>query len=150
MALSKDGKFLAIAIENERDEEVNDGEIPQTAGRQSEDRLASADGAPDCAAIKTVDLTGLAEVAPDDPEPEFVAFNEAGEIAVTLQENNHIAIVDAATARSSRISPPARSTLDKIDTKKDGAFKFTGKMENVAARARRREVARQRPLRRRQ
>ena len=28
VALSKDGKFLAVAIENERDEEVNDGEIP--------------------------------------------------------------------------------------------------------------------------
>ena len=33
------------------------------------------------------------------PEPEFVAFNEAGEIAVTLQENNHIAIVDAETGK---------------------------------------------------
>ena len=56
-------------------------------------------GVPDCAAIKTVDLTGIATVAPEDPEPEFVAFNEAGEIAVTLQENNHIAIVDAATGK---------------------------------------------------
>lgn len=29
LAFSKDGKFLAIAIENERDEDLNDGEIPQ-------------------------------------------------------------------------------------------------------------------------
>ena len=41
VALSKDGKFLAIAIENERDEEVNDGAIPQTAVRQPEDRSRS-------------------------------------------------------------------------------------------------------------
>jgi hypothetical protein len=32
VALSKDGKFLAIAVENERDEEVNDGAIPQMPG----------------------------------------------------------------------------------------------------------------------
>ena len=29
LAKSKDGAFLAIAIENERDEEVNDGDLPQ-------------------------------------------------------------------------------------------------------------------------
>jgi hypothetical protein len=65
-------------------------------------------GVPDCAGIETVELTGLAEIAPEDPEPEFVAFNEAGEIAVTLQENNHIAIVDAATAKVLSHFPPAR------------------------------------------
>jgi hypothetical protein len=27
--ISKDGRYAAIAIENERDEDVNDGEIPQ-------------------------------------------------------------------------------------------------------------------------
>ncbi len=98
VALSKDGKFLAIAIENERDEEVNDGAIPQMPGGNLKIVPINA-GVPDCAGIKTVELTGLAEIAPEDPEPEFVAFNEAGQIAVTLQENNHIAIVDAATAK---------------------------------------------------
>ena len=87
-----------IAIENERDEEVNDGEIPQMPAGNLK-ILSLTDGTPDCATIKTVDLTGIAEVAPEDPEPEFVAFNEAGEIAVTLQENNHIAIVDAVTGK---------------------------------------------------
>ena len=151
VALSKDGKFLAIAIENERDEEVNDGEIPQMPAGNLKIVHACSDGAPDCATIKTVDLTGIAEVAPEDPEPEFVAFNEAGEIArhaAGKQPHRHRR--RRKPARSSRISPPAPSTLDKIDTKKDGAFSFTGKMENVAARARRREMARQRPPRRRQ
>ena len=130
VALSKDGKFLAVAIENERDEEVNDGEIPQLPGGNLK-IVPISDGTPDCAGIKTVDLSGLAEVAPDDPEPEFVAFNEAGQIAVTLQENNHIAIVDAATAKIVSHFSAGTVTLDKIDIKKDGAFKFTGKMENV-------------------
>ena len=96
LALSKDGKFLAVAIENERDEELNDGVIPQLpAGDLKIFQLAA--GVPDCATMKSVALTGLAEVAPEDSEPEFVSFNEAGEIAVTLQENNHIAIVNAET-----------------------------------------------------
>ena len=47
-AVSKDGKFLAIAIENERDEEVNDGEIPQMPAGNLK-IVSLADGAPDCA-----------------------------------------------------------------------------------------------------
>ncbi len=38
-------------------------------------------------------MTGLAEIAPEDPEPEFVDINSLGEVAVTLQENNHIVIL---------------------------------------------------------
>ncbi len=41
-----------------------------------------------------VDLTGLAAVAAEDPEPEYVDINDWNEVAVTLQENNHIAVVD--------------------------------------------------------
>ena len=37
VAVSADGKFAAVAIENERDEELNDGELPQTARRRPED-----------------------------------------------------------------------------------------------------------------
>lgn len=130
VAASKDGKFLAIAIENERDEELNDGALPQLpAGNLKIVPLAA--GAPDCAGIKTVEMTGLAEIAPEDPEPEFVSINEKGEIAVTLQENNHIVIVDGATAKIINHFPAGKLTLDGVDTKKDGAFKFTGKMEDV-------------------
>ena len=130
VALSKDGKFLAIAIENERDEEVERGQIPQMPSGNLK-ILSLAAGAPDCATIKTVELTGLSEIAPEDAEPEFVAFNDAGEIAVTLQENNHIAIVDAATAKVTAHFSAGAVTLEKIDTKKDGAFKFNGKQENA-------------------
>ena len=130
VALSKDGKFLAIAIENERDEEVEEGKIPQMPTGNLK-ILSLAAGAPDCATIKTVELTGLSEIAPEDAEPEFVAFNDAGEIAVTLQENNHIAIVDAATAKVTAHFSAGAVTLEKVDTRKDGAFKFTGKQENA-------------------
>lgn len=129
VTMSKDGSFLAIAIENERDEDVNDGVIPQMPAGNLK-IVPVANGAMDCAGIKTVELTGLAETAPEDPEPEFVSINDAGEIAVTLQENNHIAIVDAATGAVKAHFSAGAVTLENVDTKKDGAFSFTGKKEN--------------------
>ncbi len=129
VAISKDGAFAAIAIENERDEELDDGEIPQMPAGNLKIVPLSA-GIPDCAAIKTVELTGLAKVAPEDPEPEFVAFNGKNEIALTLQENNHIAIVDAASGTVVSNFSAGSASLDKIDTKKDGKIAFTGKVED--------------------
>ncbi len=64
---------------------MNDGAIPQMpAGFVV--KLPVTDGAADCANLQRIELTGLAGVAADDPEPEFVDINDAGEIVVTLQE----------------------------------------------------------------
>ncbi|MET3661553.1 esterase-like activity of phytase family protein [Aquamicrobium ahrensii] len=130
VAASKDGRFLAIAIENERDEELNDGEIPQMPSGNLKIVSMKA-GLPDCDAIRTVDLTGLSEIAPEDAEPEFVDFNDAGEIVVTLQENNHIAIVNAETGEIVSHFSAGSVTLENVDTKKDGKLSFTGKVENA-------------------
>ena len=40
VAVAPDGSFVAVAIENERDEEVNDGALPQLPGRLRGDRPA--------------------------------------------------------------------------------------------------------------
>ena len=97
IAASKDGSFLSIAIENERDEDLGDGRVGQMpAGFLAMVSLGEA-GA-DCASLKTVDLTGLAAVSPEDPEPEYVDINGLGETVVTLQENNHIVVVDKSGA----------------------------------------------------
>ena len=45
VAVAADGSFVAVAIENERDEEVNDGALPQLPGRLRGDRRRSTDGA---------------------------------------------------------------------------------------------------------
>lgn len=130
VAISPDKTFAVVAIENERDEEVNDGKIPQMpAGDLA--IVSLKDGAADCATLKHVAVTGLAGVAGDDPEPEFVSINSLGEIAVTLQENNHIVIVDGKTATVKTHFSAGAVDLDGIDTKSDGALKFTGKKEGV-------------------
>ena len=124
VAVSPDGSIAAVAVENERDEELNDGEIPQMpAGNVQIFRLT--DGVPDCASKVTAAVTGLAAVAGEDPEPEYVDINAANEIAVTLQENNHIAVLDAAGKVISHFSA-GTVDLTGIDTKRDGALKFTG------------------------
>lgn len=131
IALNKDETIAAIAIENERDEDVNDGEIPQMpAGGLV--LLSLKDGVVDCGSLKHVALTGLADVAGDDPEPEFVAFNGQDEIALTMQENNHIVIIDGKTGDVKAHFSAGATSLDGIDTKKDGALKFTGEMKDVA------------------
>lgn len=129
VALAPDGSFLAVAVENERDEEVDDGAIPQMpAGFLVVVPLA--DGQPDCAAMVTADLTGLAEVAPEDPEPEFVDVNAAGEIAVTLQENNHVVLLDPTGAVLSHFSAGAVD-LEGVDLQEDGRLDASESAQGV-------------------
>lgn len=130
VAKAKDGSFLAIAIENERDEKLNDGELPQMPAGYVV-KLPVKDGTVDCAAMQKIDVTGLAEIAPEDPEPEFVSINDKGEIAVTLQENNHIVIIGADGKIASHFSA-GTVTLENIDTKSDGKLSFTNTQKDRA------------------
>lgn len=129
VAAAKNGSFLAIAIENERDEDLNDGKIPQMpAGFVV--KLPVKDGVVDCAGLQKIEVTGLAAVGGDDPEPEFVDINDAGEIVVTMQENNHIVVIGADGAVASHFSAGAVD-LDGIDTKRNGKLDFTAKKEGA-------------------
>lgn len=124
------GDLLAIAIENERDEEVNGGDIPQLPAGYLV-LVSLKDGVLDPASLRKVDVTGLSAVAGDDPEPEFVSINGLDEVALTLQENNEIVIIDGKTGTVKHHFSAGTATVEGIDTKKDGALKFTGKMEDV-------------------
>lgn len=124
VARAPDGSFLAIAIENQRDEDLNKGALPQLPAGYVV-KLPVRDGAADCAGQRRIDLTGLATLAGDDPEPEFVAVNAAGEIVVTLQENNHIVVIGADGTIAAHF-PAGVVTLEGIDTARDGRLTFTG------------------------
>ena len=125
VARNKAGSLIAVAIENERDEEANDGAIPQAPSGF----VVIFDVA--AKALKTVELTGIADIAPEDAEAEFVSFNDNDEIAVTLQENNHVVLIDARTAAVIGDFSAGTVSLEGVDTKKDGELKFTGKMTDV-------------------
>ena len=121
VAISADGRYAAIAIENERDEDVNDGEMPQLpAGFLT---IVDLIGAPSDWTTRDVDLTGLAERFPDDPEPEYVSINASNQVAVTLQENNHVVIVDLATG-DIVTHWSAGTTTHPADTVEDNDIQF--------------------------
>ncbi|MCF1707801.1 esterase-like activity of phytase family protein [Tabrizicola sp. J26] len=129
VAAAPDGSFLAIAIENERDEDLNEGALPQMPAGYLV-KLPVKDGAADCAALQKIELTGLAAIAPEDPEPEFVDINAKGEIALTLQENNHIVVVGSDGKILHHFSAGSVD-LDGIDSKKNGKLDFTSKRDGA-------------------
>ncbi|MGV8832045.1 MAG: esterase-like activity of phytase family protein [Devosia sp.] len=120
------GTLVAIAIENERDEGLGDGGLPQMpAGFVVIFDVAAK-------TLKTVDVTGLAAVGGEDPEPEFVDFNANDEIALTMQENNHLVIIDAKSGSVVANFSAGSVSLDHIDAHKDGAYRFTDSQADVA------------------
>ncbi|MCS0496001.1 esterase-like activity of phytase family protein [Ancylobacter sp. MQZ15Z-1] len=127
---SPDGSYLAIAMENERDEEINDGAIPQMPPGNLT-YFEVKDGRVVDDSKKVVDLTGLAAIAPEDPEPEYVDINSRNEVVVTLQENNHIVIVDLPTGKVTNSFSAGTVDLDHIDTKKDKVIDLSGSMKDV-------------------
>ncbi len=129
-AVAPDGSFITVAIENERDEDLGDGRVPQMPAGHLVIQPLGDNGAMDCAAQIRVDLTGLAAVAAEDPEPEFVDVNANGEIVVTLQENNHIVVVSSAGEVLSHFSAGS-VTLEGIDTEEEGALVFNGSQADV-------------------
>ena len=129
VAVAPDGSFVSVAIENERDEDLGDGRT----GQMPAGFLVMVDIAgetADCGTLKAVDLTGLAEVSPEDPEPEFVDINDAGETVVTLQENNHMVVVSRDGTVSSHFSAGS-VTLENVDTAEERALTFDDTLENV-------------------
>lgn len=130
IAISPDKSLVAVAIENERDEDLNDGAIPQMpAGNVI--LFSLSDGKPNCDSMKIVDLTGLADVAGSDPEPEFVDFNALNEIVVTLQENNYIAVIDGSTGEVTSHFSAGSVDLLNVDVDEEGALTFDGKLDAV-------------------
>lgn len=122
-AVAPDGSFITVAIENERDEDLGDGRVPQMPAGHLVIQPLGENGAMDCAAQIRVDLTGLADIAPEDPEPEFVDVNANGDIVVTMQENNHMVVVSAAGEVLSHFSA-GEVTLNGVDTEEEGALIF--------------------------
>ena len=126
IAIAKDGSFVSVAIENERDEDLGDGRTGQMpAGFLVMVSVADAG----CGDIKAIDLAGLAEVSPEDPEPEFVDVNTLGETVISMQENNHMVVVSKDGEILSHFSAGAVD-LENIDIWDErGALTFTGSQE---------------------
>ena len=121
IAVSRDGRYAAIAIENERDEDVNEGAMPQDPPGFL--TIIDLVGQPQDWSLRNVSLIGLADRFPADPEPEFVDINKKNEVVVTLQENNHIVVVDLPSGAIVRHFP-AGTVTHAADLEEDGVIAF--------------------------
>jgi hypothetical protein len=120
VAVAPSGRYIAVAVENERDEDVDGGAIPQLpAGYLTviDTRTWQA---------SRVALTGLAEIAPTDPEPEYVSINSRDEAVVSLQENNHIAIVNLRDKSVKSHFSAGRVSVSGVDTRDDDQIVLDG------------------------
>ncbi len=127
IAVSKDGRFAAIVIENERQDE----DLPFPQAQAGELKILSTDGAVANWALATVSLTGIAQIAAADPEPEYVDINDDNIAVVTMQENNHIALVDLKSAEIINHFSAGTVDLTAIDTEEDFQINLTGGLSDV-------------------
>lgn len=122
LALDAKQQHVVVVLENQRDENFNRGALPQLPGG-SLHVLPLRQGMPDCVRMHPVSLEGLADIAPTDPEPEFVKVNAQGLAVVSLQENNHIALVDVAQRRVVGHFSAGSVTVTGVDTQRDGIIR---------------------------
>lgn len=143
--ISPDGAYAAIAIENERDEDAtppggSEGDLPQLPagfvqvldldGAVADWELNRVDlVAQDGAALPSFTAAGITE--PTDPEPEYVAINSANKLAVTLQENNGIVVIDLSTRSIDTVFSAGAVSFRGADTKNDGIISLTDSISNV-------------------
>ncbi len=141
IAISPDGKRAAIAIENERDEDKGDGGLPQQpTGFVQTIKLEgdpASDWKPAPVRFHNEDGTALPKVAtagldtPEDLEPEYVSINSRNQLAVTLQENNGVAIIDLNTNEIQSVFSTGSVDLENVDAKKDKLIKPTDSLGGV-------------------
>ena len=134
IAISPDGSFAAIAMENQRDEEATppggeEGDLPQPPTGFLQ--LIDLEGEPPAWSARRVDFDVEAARAagldtPEDLEPEYVSINSRGQVALSLQENNGVAIIDGRTGEVSAIFSAGSESVDGIDTAEDGTIDQSG------------------------
>ncbi|WP_250257736.1 esterase-like activity of phytase family protein [Dermabacter sp. Marseille-Q3180] len=142
IAINKDGSIAAIAIENQRDEEREDvdGGLPQmpTGFVQT----LKLEGDPSTWSAVPVNFTddegNVLDIVksarldtPEDLEPEYVSINSKNELAVTLQENNGVAIIDLNTNEITSVFTAGWANIDGIDASKDGDILPTESLNGI-------------------
>ena len=131
IAVSPDGKYAVIAIENERNEALGTGAPPQMpAGFVSIVDIANSN--PLKWSVTKVLLTNLpGALYPTDPEPEFVSINSKNVAAVTLQENNAVVLIDLQTKSVKSSFSAGSASVTQIDATRDSVISLTQSTSNV-------------------
>ncbi len=130
IAVSPNGRYAAIVLENERNEDFNDGALPQyPAGGLV---IVDLKGKPKRWSTRIVSLTGLdGMLYPSDPEPEYVDINKRNIAVVTLQENNHIVLVDLKKGKITNHFSAGTQDLEQVDVEKDKLINMDSRLTSV-------------------
>lgn len=141
IAVTHDGAHAVIAMENQRDEDVlpdtgdgEEGDLPQApAGFLQFVDLPGSDPQAWRTRPVTLDVAALAAAGldtPQDAEPEYVSINPSDtKVAVTLQENNGVAVLDVVSGELENVFSAGDVALDGVDTDDDGAIDQTGSLD---------------------
>ncbi|WP_172194780.1 choice-of-anchor I domain-containing protein [Saccharibacillus qingshengii] len=132
IAISPDGKYAVIAIEDEElDPKTQEFDYPNAKrpGSIAVMEFAGSDALSGTLTDLPVDLSTVkGAVYPHEPQPEYVAINKDGTMAaVTLQENNAIALVDLASKKVTKVFALGTTKHD-ADLKDDGVISFSDTM----------------------
>lgn len=158
IAVSPDRGYAAVAIENERNEALCVGgeadsslviEEDEEKGTVTEEQCVTGGGRvgglPQAPAgflqvvrlegevskwtVHKVELTGIADQFPNDPEPEFVDINSENIAAVTLQENNHVVLVDLHTREVVGDFSANRALVRQVDSEDNSLIELRDTIE---------------------
>lgn len=141
IAVTHDGARAVIAMENQRDEDVlpdtgagEEGDLPQApAGFLQFVDLPGADPAAWTVRPVTLDVAALADAGldtPQDAEPEYVSINPSDtKVAVTLQENNGVAVLDVVSGELENVFSAGDVALTGVDADDEGAIDQTGTVD---------------------
>ena len=128
LAITPDGSKAIIAIEDEEDEDNLPGKRPGSVNF-----ITINYNNPNLSQVNNValNLEGIDGVNyQKDPQPEFVAISKDGKTAaISIQENNAIAILDVASEKVIRIFSAGTSKHKRADLKKDKKISFTQSFE---------------------
>lgn len=128
LALSPNGRYGAVVIENQRDEDLDDGLLPQAP--TGDLMIIDFTGNPSRWSLRSADLSPVAANASsgDDLEPEYVDINRDNLAVVTFQENNHLAVIDVRTGATVSEFPAGTVDLHDVDTVEDDLITFDSDM----------------------
>ena len=129
IAISPDGNYAAVVIENERDEDLGNGEPPQAPPGLMQ--IINLTGEPDNWSVSNVSLSGLADLFSDDPEPEFIDINDNNIAVITLQENNYIVMIDLTDGSIVNHFTAGSADLNNIDIDKDSLITPSNNLTSV-------------------
>ncbi len=128
VAITPDGKKVVVAIEDEEDGESLPGDRPGSINIVSIDYNSPADSTVSTIALDLTDVEGVNY--PTDPQPEFVAISPDGDLAaITLQENNAIALIDINTESIVGLFSAGTSVSERADLTEDGDIQLVQPFE---------------------